>query len=115
MLNYATQFNKFKQLYLMQLNNKQIKHLRGLAHALKPVVMIGQHGLSENVENEIAGALKFHELIKIKLAAYEAAERKEVVEKICADNKATHVQTIGRVLTIFKRNPNQIKIEIPKI
>ena len=99
----------------MQLNNKQIKHLRGLAHAIKPVVTIGQNGITENVANEITGALKFHELIKIKLAGVENEDRKSVVEAICENNKASHVQTIGKVATIFKRNPNNIKIEIPKI
>lgn len=98
----------------MQLNSKQIKHLRGLAHALKPVVIIGQHGITDNIHTEIEAALKFHELIKVKLAAYEAAERKEVVQGLCEQHKATHVQTIGRVATLFKRNPNKIKIEIPK-
>lgn len=99
----------------MQLNKKQIKYLRGLGHAIKPVVTIGQHGMTENVEAEITGALKFHELIKIKLAGVENEDRKAVVESICTANKATHVQTIGKVATIFKRNPNNIKIEIPKI
>ena len=99
----------------MQLNSKQIKHLRGLAHAIKPVVTIGQHGVTENVESEITGALKFHELIKIKLAGVENEDRKAVVDAICTVNKAVHVQTIGKVATIFKRNPNRIKIDIPKI
>ena len=99
----------------MQLNSKQIKHLRGLAHAIKPVVTIGQNGITENVKNEITAALKFHELIKIKLAGVENEDRKSVVEGICESNKATHVQIIGKVATIFKRNPNNIKIEIPKI
>lgn len=99
----------------MQLNSKQIKHLRGLAHALKPVVIIGQHGLSDNIHHEIDAALKFHELIKVKLAAYETSERKAVVEGLCEQHKATHVQTIGKMTTLFKRNPNKIKIEIPKV
>ncbi len=98
----------------MQLSSKQIKHLRGLAHALKPVVTIGQHGMSENVASEIDAALKYHELIKIKLAACDASERRELVAQLCEQHRATHVQTIGKVATLFKRNPNKIKIEIPK-
>lgn len=99
----------------MQLSPKQIKYLRTLAHDLKPVVMLGQNGLTENVMNEIEGALKFHELIKIKLAGYEGAERRQIVEQICEVQKATHVQSIGKMAVIFKRNPNKIKIEIPKV
>ncbi|EDY85837.1 conserved hypothetical protein TIGR00253 [gamma proteobacterium HTCC5015] len=99
----------------MQLSNKQIKHLRGLAHDLKPVVMVGQNGLSENVIEEIRGALTFHELIKVKVSGYEGSDRQEIVEQICNEQKATHIQSIGKMVVLFKRNPNKIKIEIPKI
>ena len=50
----------------MNLNKKQIQHLKGLAHSLKPVVMLGANGLTEAVVAEIDYALNHHELIKIK-------------------------------------------------
>ena len=99
----------------MQLNSKQIKHLRSLAHAIQPVVTIGQHGVTENVRAEIIGALKFHELIKIKLAGIENKDQKSIIEATCSSNKAVHIQTIGKIATIFKRNPNRIRINFPKI
>ena len=51
----------------MSLNNRQLRHLRGLTHQLKPVVMVADRGLSENVMAEIDAALNHHELVKIKL------------------------------------------------
>ena len=57
----------------MKLNNKQKQHLKGLAHPLKPVVMLGNNGLTEGVLAEIELALEHHELIKVKIAA-EARE-----------------------------------------
>ncbi|MGM0562841.1 MAG: ribosome assembly RNA-binding protein YhbY [Pseudomonadota bacterium] len=97
----------------MQLSNKQIKYLRGLAHDLKPVVMIGANGLSDNVSDEIEGALRFHELIKIKIN--EGDDREAIVEQICQRQKATHIQSIGKMVVLFRRNPEKPKVEIPKI
>ncbi len=49
------------------LKESQKKRLRGLGHALKPVVMLASAGLSENVNDELESALRAHELIKIKV------------------------------------------------
>ena len=57
-----------KQKYTMNLSTKQ-KHLKGLAHPLKPVVMLGNNGLTEGVLAEIEQALEHHELIKVKIAS----------------------------------------------
>ena len=51
------------------LTERQRRHLRGLAHALKPVVRLGSAGLSAAVTAETARALDAHELIKVKAAA----------------------------------------------
>ncbi len=52
----------------MNLSSPQIRQLKKLAHHLKPVVLLGQQGLSDNVINEIDLSLDAHELIKVKLA-----------------------------------------------
>mgnify|MGYP001557496399 FL=1 len=49
----------------MSLNNRQIRHLRGLTHNLQPVVLVADNGLTENVMAEIESALDHHELVKI--------------------------------------------------
>ncbi len=52
----------------MNLSTKQKQHLKGLAHPLKPVVLLGSNGLTEGVLAEIEQALEHHELIKVKIA-----------------------------------------------
>ena len=50
------------------LSTKQKQFLKGLAHHLSPVVMLGGNGLTEGVLAEIDNALNHHELIKVKIA-----------------------------------------------
>ena len=49
------------------LSTKEILALRAQAHNLNPVVMIGQHGLTESVIKETDAALNAHELIKVRI------------------------------------------------
>ena len=95
----------------MPLSNKQIRHLRKLAHHLKPVVIIGGAGLNENVLAEIDGALSHHELIKVRVNAEDKAARQALVAKISAETHAEHVQSIGHVASFFRRNPDKPKVD----
>jgi RNA-binding protein len=91
---------------IMSLNKAQIKRLRAESHRLKlkPVVIIGQNGLSENVNNEIAIAVEHHELIKIRIPALDRDDKKQLTETICAKNQATLITAIGNVIVIYRRN-----------
>jgi len=95
------------------LNPAQIKHLKGLAHPLKSVVMIGDKGLTENVIEEIKIALKAHELIKINIRADDKAAKETIIKRILKATSSLKVQTIGGKLVIFKRS-KEANIEIPK-
>ena len=72
----------------MNLNNKQKQHLKGLAHLLKPVVMLGNNGLTEGVMAEIEQAIEHHELIKIKIAAEERDTKKLIADAIVRGDAA---------------------------
>ena len=96
----------------MSLSNNQTKTLRGLAHSLKPVVMVGQNGLKDTIFEEVETALDFHELIKVKIAA-DRDEREEIMNEILKKSKAEKVQQIGQVLVLFRRNPENPKIVLP--
>jgi RNA-binding protein len=87
-------------------NSADKKKLRAEAHALKPVVMIGQSGLTAAVLAEIELALNSHELIKVKIRA-ERDERKLISEKICTDTGAELIQTIGQIAVIYRLNPDK--------
>jgi RNA-binding protein len=91
----------------MPLTTAQNRALKKLAHALKPVVIVGQHGLSENVLNEINTTLNTHELIKVKLAGADKADRQALSGEIVAQLSAELVQIIGRVAVFYRPNPKK--------
>lgn len=81
--------------------------LKRRAHHLKPVVQTGAAGLTDAVLAEIERALFDHELIKLKLAAGDRAERRAMLERICAELDAACVQTIGHTATIYRPRPDE--------
>jgi RNA-binding protein len=97
----------------MTLSKNQIKFLRGMCHDLKPVVMLGQKGLTEAVLNELDLALDHHELVKIKLSMEDRDVRKQAIADICLRCKAEEVQSIGKTLSIYRQNKKQPVIDIP--
>lgn len=99
---------------MSELSGKQRQALRGIAHSLQPVVRVGDKGLSETVMAEIEGALDRHELIKVKLDA-ERGARGELSEAIAERTGATLVGAIGRVVILYRQNPDVAKrrVEVP--
>lgn len=96
----------------MALNIRQKKYLRQQAHARKPVVSVGNKGLSAAVLTEIRVALRTHELLKIKLPAGEREARVALLDQICNAAKAEPVQLIGRVAIIYQSS-DKPKIQLP--
>lgn len=96
----------------MSLSQKQIRHLRSLAHHLKPVVWVGQHGLRDSVIEEINQALESHELIKVKIVA-EKAERVAMIEQITTATQSIGVQHIGQIAVLFRRNLQKPQVVLP--
>ncbi len=96
----------------MSITEQQRRKLKKLVHHLKPVVIIGQKGLSESVLNEIDIALDSHELIKVKLGGGDRDERKEMIESICAQTDADFIHSIGHVAALYRRHPKKPKISI---
>ena len=98
----------------MSLSKKQIKFLRAKCHDLKAVIMLGQKGLTEEVLNELDIALTHHELIKIKLAVDDREVRKQMISEICEKSQSQEVQSIGKVLSVYRVNPDKAIIDMPK-
>lgn len=95
------------------LSKTQIKFLRSKAHSLKPVVMIGDKGLTENVLEELNIALNHHELIKVRIRAEDREDKKAIIKAICQETKAQEVQVIGHVLALYRQS-DDVKIILPK-
>ena len=84
---------------------KQQQRLRAEAHSLKPVVLMGEKGLTENVMLEIDLALASHELIKVKAGRLPKDEKQALADQITKSTKAELVQIIGNILILYRKNP----------
>jgi len=97
-----------------ELEGFQRRHLRGLAHPLKPVVMIGKEGLSEAVVAKTDAELNAHELIKIRFQAAKD-EKKEILRELAEQTRAELVGVVGHVGILFRQNrePDKRKVKVP--
>ncbi|OGT73991.1 MAG: RNA-binding protein [Gammaproteobacteria bacterium RIFCSPLOWO2_12_47_11] len=98
----------------MELTKPQVKFLRSLAHDRKPVIWLGQNGLTDSVSSEIETALDYHELIKIKLRVGDRDLRDKTIEELCGKTRAEVVQRIGNIVTIYRKNRKHPGIVLPK-
>ena len=89
-----------------QLTGDQRTQLRGLAHALKPVVIVGQQGVTDPVIAQVEQALFDHELIKVKVIGTFDGEIDEVASALAKATGAACVQQIGHILVFYKPNPD---------
>ncbi|HCU05063.1 MAG: hypothetical protein A2X77_00985 [Gammaproteobacteria bacterium GWE2_42_36] len=93
----------------MTLTPIQKQSLKQKAHALKPIILLGQHGLTPAVQLEIERALLTHELVKIKIPGEDREERQAIAEAICQEREAARVQLIGKTLVIYRKKEEKEK------
>lgn len=98
----------------MSLNPGQKRYLRGLAHALSPVVMLGNKGVTQSLVKEFSIALDRHELVKVKLSGADKDERGAQIAELAQTTGAESVQAIGKVATFYRRNADEPKLMLPK-
>jgi RNA-binding protein len=91
----------------MNLSESQKKYLRGRGHQLKPLIMIGDAGLSESVLAEYESTLAHHELIKVKLRTGDRNVRDELIKKLCDEHSAFLIQRTGGVALVYRANPKK--------
>ena len=99
------------------LTSNQKKYLRGTAHSLKPIVIIGQHGLADSVVAAVEEALNAHELIKIKFGEFKEKEEKRfIIEQIEEKTESQLCGLTGHVAILFRRSkdPKKRKIKLPQ-
>ena len=88
----------------MDLSEHQKKHLRGLGHKLKPLVMVGDAGLSESLLAEFESTLDHHELIKVRVRVGDREARDGIIASLCDTGRAVLVQRIGNVALLYRPN-----------
>jgi RNA-binding protein len=93
------------------LTGAQRKHLRGLAHHVKPVVHVGRNGVTDPVLQEIEEALDYHELIKVKLVDPQG-RKKDLANELATRSGGTRVGLVGNVVTLYRQHPDPEKRKI---
>lgn len=99
---------------MIELSADERRALRARAHGLNPVVSISQNGLTEAVLKEIDVCLKSHELIKIRVYGDDRALREGYLADICAQLDAAPVQHIGKLLVVWRPNPDAVVKPAPR-
>ncbi len=94
---------------MLKLTPAERSALRADAHALNPVVIIGEAGLTPSVLKEIDVSLDAHGLIKVRVFGDDRDARLAIYESICEQLGAAPVQHIGKLLVIYRP-----KKEMPK-
>jgi RNA-binding protein len=95
------------------LSEKQLKFLRGKAHPLNPVILVGQAGLTDGVVAETARALADHELIKVKVRGADRDARDAMLESLRQRTDSVLVTRIGHVAVLYRRHPELPRLVIP--
>jgi len=96
------------------LSNPQKRYLRGLAHDLKPIIMVGAKGPTDTLIAELDAALERHELIKVKFAAEDRETRDAWIEQLIEKSGAILISRIGNVAIVFRRSKDKALIILPK-
>ncbi|MGH8236426.1 MAG: ribosome assembly RNA-binding protein YhbY [Steroidobacteraceae bacterium] len=95
------------------LTEKQQRHLRGLAHAREPVVLIGQGGLSPAISGELETALGAHELVKVRARVGDRDQRDSIFAELAQQTSSALVQRIGNVAVFYRPRKDKPRIILP--
>jgi RNA-binding protein len=96
------------------LTNPQKRYLRGLAHALRPVVLVGAKGVTPGVLAELELALEQHELVKVKVAAEDREARDAAIAAFVEGAQASLVGRIGHVAVLYRRRLDKPLVILPR-
>ena len=103
--------------HMPPLEGYQKRYLRGLAHALKPTVFVGQKGLTDALIEALNEALDHHELVKVKFVDCKDRQKKSaMIDQIQKSATCDLVSVIGHMATFFRHQPDpqKRKIEVPR-
>lgn len=97
---------------MTELSGKDRRALRALGHHLKPVIQIGQQGITAALVEASIDALATHELIKVRILEGAPIDRKEAAAQLSEETGSALAQLLGRTFLLYKRNPDSPKIEV---
>jgi RNA-binding protein len=94
------------------LDGRATRYLRGLGHALDPVVSIGKSGVTDGLVAQTATALLRHELVKVRVQGEAPVDRKEAGALLAAATHSELAQVLGRTFLLYKPHPRTPRITL---
>lgn len=94
------------------LDGAQRRYLRSLAHPLKPIVFVGEGGVSPAVEQAVDAALDSHELVKIRLR--QPADKKATAQQLATASHAALCGVVGHTVVLYRPDPEDPQIKLPR-
>jgi RNA-binding protein len=89
------------------LTPRERAHLKARAHALEPLVHVGQAGVTDAVVAEVDRSLTAHELIKVRIGGTDRDERTAMAEALGARTDAALVAQVGKVYVLWRPRPEE--------
>lgn len=95
----------------MELKGFQRRYLRQQAHPLRPLVQVGDSGLSDAVVSAVEQALLDHELIKVRLR--QPDDKKGVAAELARRSESELCGVVGHTVILYRPHPETPSIELP--
>ena len=94
-----------------ELAGYQRRFLRGQAHPLRPLVHVGEGGLSESLIGALDEALRDHELVKVRLR--EPADKRTAARELAAASRSALCGVVGHTVILYRPHPDAPQLELP--
>ena len=96
------------------LTGKQRRHLRGLGHALEPIVQVGKGGIDDGLVAALDQALVDHELVKVKVGESAGMDRHQAADALAERTQSQVAQVLGNTVLLYRARPDDPEIALPK-
>lgn len=96
------------------LTGKQRRHLRALAHPMKPIVQIGKDGIDDGLVAAVDQALADHELVKVKVGEASSLDRHTAAGELALRTHSEVAQVLGNIVLLYRPDPDEPTIQLPK-
>ena len=98
---------------MQELTSTQAKYLRGIAHGLKPIIFVGQKGLTDALIRSTEEAFDRHELIKIKFIDFKEKKQKTEIARTLGTRTGSHLAgMVGHIAMLYRQHPDVEKRKI---
>ncbi|WP_454691535.1 YhbY family RNA-binding protein [Achromobacter aloeverae] len=95
---------------ILEITSRERSALRSAAHPLRPVVLVGDKGLSDAVLKEIDLNLTSHGLIKVRAGGDDREAREEMLAHICDVLSCAPVHHLGKMLILYRPLANGVSV-----